>query len=214
MVKSTLLLWCHKAHNKHLVVYHENAVLMHFAVKCGRLRSWRYYQIFHHHASRQIKCENQFSKPKPLKCHNGFWVLKLEIAALSEMPCAAPLTFIRRQQKGHLEQSGWFCLCLFSSSISVWQSMKFVVLTITAPLDLSFLPTVFVEFWIQRNDHLDDGSWPKPDDRNAPKESAYVTRKHKHSRSGQWEIWWCQNIILNMLYVQTRQTGRKKPSKP
>lgn len=184
---------------------------MHFAVKCGRLRSWR-YQIFHHHASRQIKCENRFSKPKPLKCHNGFWVLKLEIAALGEMPCAALLTFVRWQQKGHLEQSGWFCLCLFSSSISLWQSMKFAILTITAPLDPSSLPAVFVEFWIQSNAYLDDGSWSmiEDDDRSTPKRSAYVTRKHERSKSGQWEIRWCQNIILNTLYDKMRQTRGKK----
>lgn len=47
--------------------------------------------------------------------------------------------------------------------------MKFTVLTITTPLDLLSIPTVYVEFWIQGNAHLDESPWPKPDGRNAPK---------------------------------------------
>lgn len=36
--------------------------------------------------------------------------------------------------------------------------MKFAVLTITTPLGLLSIPTVYVEFWIQSNAHLDDSS--------------------------------------------------------
>lgn len=192
--------WCHKAHNKHLVlVYHENAVLVHFAVKCGRLRSWRYYQIFHHHASRQIKCENQFSKLKPLKCHNGFWIWKLEIAALSEMPCAALLAFVRWQRKGHLEQLGRFCLCLFSSSVGLWETMKFAILTITAPLGLSSLPMDHREFWIQSSAHLDDNPWPNPDGRKTPKESTYMTKST-------WWIWAMRNWVMSECHAESAVT--------